>query len=107
MFVRTVTINLKPGEASGYTQAIDQKIIPMMRACAGFRDEIVLVSGDGMQTIAMSFWDRREDADAYSRDVYPKVVDALNKHFDGIPVVQNYNLTNSTVHAITGKKAGA
>lgn len=66
-----------------------------------------MVSSDGKQTIAITFWDRREDADAYGRERFQDAVRCLEKHLDGTPVVTTYDVTNSTAHAITALKAGA
>ena len=107
MFARMVNINLKVGEGPGYARTIEREVIPMLRKAFGFRDQITLVSGDGKQTMAISLWDRQEDADAYNRGVYPDVLKCLQKHIDGTPVVTTYEVTNSTAHAIPTLKAGA
>ncbi len=107
MFARIVTVNLKPGEGSGYARMIEQEVIPILRKFAGFRDEIAMVSTDGKQAVGMSLWERREDADAYSRDSYADVLKAMEKHIEGKPVLVTYDVTTSTAHAIETLKAQA
>ena len=38
----------------------------------GFRDEISFVAADGAEAIAISLWDRKENADNYSATRIPK-----------------------------------
>ncbi len=79
----------------------------MMRKLTGFKDEIVLVSADGKETAALSFWQRREDFEAYNRTTYPNVLQALTNCIEGTPTTKEFEVTNSTAHAIAGRKAGA
>ena len=107
MFARIFSISLKPGEGPGYARTIDREVIPILRGFAGFRDEIAMVSADGQRAVGISFWDRPEDADRYSRDAYKEVVRALERHIEGTPVIQTYQVTNSTAHAIVALFANA
>lgn len=100
MFARIFSANLKPGEARGYARTIDDEVIPILRKFAGFRDEVAMVSTDGKQAIAISFWDRQEDAEVYSREAYAQVVKALEKHLESAPVLVTCDVTTSTAHAI-------
>lgn len=100
MFARMFRANLKSGQGPAYARTIDREVIPILRKFAGFRDEIAMVSSDGKQALGISFWDRQEDADLYRRDGYTDVLNALDKHVEGTPVVLTYEVTNSTVHGI-------
>ena len=106
MFARIFSVNLKPGMGSGFAQTIDREVIPIMRRCAGFRDEIAMVSTDGKQGVGISLWDKRENADAYSRDAYQAVFKFLEEYMISTPVVVTFDVTNSTLHGITVLKAG-
>ncbi len=106
MFARIFSANLKVGEGPAYARTVGREVVPILRKFAGFRDEISMVSSDGKQAIGISFWDRREDADAYARVAFQEVVKCLEGHMDGLPVVKTYDVTNSTAHAITALKAG-
>jgi len=74
---RILTVNLKPGEGPGFARTIDEEVVPIMRRFSGFRDEIAMVSIDAQQAVGISFWDLREDEDAYSRDAYRPFSNAL------------------------------
>jgi len=50
--------------------------------------------------VAISLWDRKEDADNYNRDIYPQVLTSLAKVVEGTPKVEAYEVSNSTFHKI-------
>jgi hypothetical protein len=106
VFVRIVDFGLKAGESPGFARAIDQEVIPMLRNFSGFRDEIAMISADGKQAVGISFWQQRENAEAYKRSGYPDVMKVLSKYVEGTPTVKEYEVTNSTAHAISTRKAG-
>jgi len=60
MFGRIFRVALKLGERDEYARAIEQKVIPILHRCDGFRDEIVMISTDGIEGIAISLCERQE-----------------------------------------------
>jgi len=66
----------------------------------GFRDEISLVASNGSEAVGISLWDRKEDAEAYSRTAYSEVQRFLSKVSDGTPQVQTYEVGSSTFHKV-------
>ena len=100
MFARTVTFRLKPNSVRELTQTIDKDIIPLLRKQKGFQDEITFVVAGGAEAVAISLWDQKESAEAYVRAAYPQVLKALAKVVEGIPQVQNSEVSNSTFHTI-------
>jgi heme-degrading monooxygenase HmoA len=103
MFARSVTIHLTPNSVAEFTRTLDQEIIPLLRKQKGFQDEISLVIPNGTEAVAISFWDKKENAEAYSRTTYPEVQKALAKVLDGTPEVQTYDVGNSTLHQIAAR----
>jgi len=100
MFARTVNLRLKPNSVAELTQTIDKEIIPLLRKQKGFQDEITFVVPGGTEAVAISLWDEKENAQAYSRTAYPQVLRALAKVVEGTPQVQTSEVTNSTFHKI-------
>ena len=100
MFARTVTIHLKAASASEFTKTLENQIIPLLRKQKGFQDEITLLGPGGKQAVAISFWDLKENAEAYERGTYPQVLTALAKVVEGTPKVEIYEVSNSTAHKI-------
>ena len=105
MFSRNVSIQLKPNSVAEFTRTLDQEIIPLLRKQKGFQDEITLVAPGGLEAVGISFWDQKENAEAYSRTTYPEVQKALAKVVEGTPQVQNYEVSNSTFHKIAARVA--
>jgi hypothetical protein len=60
---------------------------------------------DGSEVLAISLWDQKENADAYSRETYPEVLKTLGKVVQGIPQVQTHEVSSSTFHKITAHAA--
>ena len=67
------------------------------------KDEITFIAPDGAEAVAISLWDRKENADNYSRDTYPEVLKSLAKVVEGTPAVENYEVANSTFHKIAAR----
>lgn len=105
MFTRIVSMRLKPHSATEFSQIIEKKILPILRKHKGFRDEITLVVPGGSEAVGISFWETREDADAYNTVVYPEVMRELNNLLEERPVVKTYDVANSTAHKIAARAA--
>ena len=106
MFARHVSFQLKPNSASEAIQTLEKEILPLLRQQKGFRDEITLIAPDGRQGIAISLWDQKENADAYSRGAYPAVLKAMANVVEGTPEVQTSEVANSTWHKIAARQDG-
>ena len=104
MYAREVSMNLKPNAGNDFTRTIENSILPLLRKQKGFTDELTLVAPGGRKALGISFWDRKESADAYARDAYPQVLKDLTNVVDGTPLVESYEVSNSTVHKIASKK---
>lgn len=98
MFGRQVTMKLKANSAAELTRIADNEIIPILRKQKGFRDETILIAPERSEVIANSFWDTREDAEAYNRTGYPEVLKTLSNVTEGTPTVKMFELVNSTFH---------
>jgi hypothetical protein len=100
MVARSVSIRLKPNCVAEFTQIVERDILPVLREQKGFQDEITLVLPEGLQIVGISLWDSEEDANAYSRVVYPQILKALEKVIGGPPEVHVFQVANSTFHKI-------
>jgi heme-degrading monooxygenase HmoA len=93
-------MNLKPNTAREFTQTFEKDILPILRRQNGFKDEITFVGTDGKEVLAISLWDRKENAEQYGRETYPQVLKGLSRVVEGTPEVQAYEVGNSTWHKI-------
>jgi hypothetical protein len=100
MYARSLSIRLKPNSVAEFTQLIEKESLPVLRKQKGFQDEMTFVAPGGTEAIAISLWDTKENAEAYSRDAYPGVLKTLGKVVEGTPQVRPYEVLNSTCHKI-------
>jgi hypothetical protein len=103
MLARKVSLHLKPNGAAELTRRFDKEIIPLLRKQKGFQDQITFISAAGEQALAISLWDRTEDAEAYDRDADPEVAKLLAAVVEGTPQVETYEVVNSTFHMLPGR----
>lgn len=107
MFARNVSISLKANSVGEFTRTFENEVVPLLRKQKGFQDSVSLVDLNGTEAVAISFWDRKENAEAYNRGAYPEVQKALAKVLDGTPQVKTYEVSNSTFHKIAAPVARA
>ena len=100
MFARHVSMHLKPHSVGEFSRTMEKEIIPVLRKQRGFQDEITFIAYEGTGAVAISMWDRKEDAETYNRTTYPEVLKALAKVLDGALHTQTYEVANSTFHTI-------
>ncbi|MFN2531614.1 MAG: hypothetical protein ABR555_09980 [Pyrinomonadaceae bacterium] len=100
MFGRQVTVSLKPNSATELISVIENQVLPILRKQKGFRDEVTFVAPERSEAIASSFWDTKEDAEAYNLSGYPEVIKALSHLVNGTPTVKTFDIATSTFHKI-------
>ena len=104
MFTRHVIMELKPNAATEFTNVVESKILPLLRKHKGFRDEMTFVAPDRSEAIAISFWDTKEEAEAYNVSVYPEVLKMLTSLVEGTPRVGVAELVTSTLQKLAAAK---
>jgi hypothetical protein len=105
MFARNVSIRLKPNSSAAFTKQIEDETIPTLRKQTGFQGELTFLVPGGTEAVAISLWDKRENAEAYARTGYPEVLKNLNRFVEGTPTVKTYEVANSTFHKIAATVA--
>ena len=105
MYTRNVTIKLKDKSAPEFTRTLENDVIPVLRKQKGFKDEITLIAPERNEAVAVSFWDRKEDAEDYNREKYQDILKMLSKVVEGTPRVEHFEVANSTSHQIAAKAA--
>jgi len=98
MYARHVSCQLKPNKREELTRMFDGEILPLLQKQTGFNDEITFVDHDGRQVLAISLWDSKASADAYSREAYPQVLKTLGQVIEGAPQVREFEVVSSTFH---------
>ena len=105
MYTRNVSMKLKTNSVQEFTRTLENEIIPVLRKQKGFKDEITFVAQERNEAVAISFWDKKEDAEAYNREKYPEILKTLSKVVEGTPRVESFEVANSTSHQIAAKAA--
>lgn len=105
MFARNVSMHLKASSLAEFTQLVEKEVIPMLRKQKGFQDEITFAIPGGMDVIAISLWDSKENAETYNTSGYPEALKSLAKVLDGTPKVRISDVVNSTFHKIAAPVA--
>jgi|SRR5450755_4054513 hypothetical protein len=100
MFARNVSIRLKSNMLSDYTRIFENDTLPLLRKQKGFRDEITLSNPGSLDVVAISLWDSKFDAEAYSSNTYQEVLRTLARLIDGTPKVQTFEAVTSTFHQV-------
>src|ERR1700722_18999551 len=91
MFARHVSMQLKPNARAEFTRTIENEVLPLLKKQHGFQDEIVLVApGTGTEGVAISLWDKKENAEGNHGGSYPEVLKALAKVVVGTPEVRDF-----------------
>ncbi len=100
MFARTVSIQLKVNEHKPFSELFHSKIVPSLRKQRGFRDVELLVIPGAPEALAVSYWNSREDADAFYSQVFPQLRENLSRFLERDLEFKNYLVAYSTSYKI-------
>jgi hypothetical protein len=97
-------MELKPDANKDLANIVESKILPLLTKQKGFRDEITFLALDRSEAIAISFWDSKEDAEAYNVSGYPEVLKLLTGLVEGTPRVGTAEVMTSTFLKLAAAK---
>ena len=100
MYTRNLRIKLRANSVREFTRLLEKEIIPLLRKQKGFQDEITFVAPHRNEAIAISFWDNQDNAEAYNHEAYLDVLRLLSKVVEKMPVMETFEVANSTFHKI-------
>jgi len=100
MFVRKVSVRLKPDSLTEFAHLMDHEILPWLRKQEGFLDLIILAGTDSLEVATISFWEHRGNADAYNASGYPEALRVLEELLDGKPYAKTFEVVSSTLHQV-------
>jgi hypothetical protein len=101
MYARNVAIRLKPNTLGDFTKTFETNVLPILRRQKGFQDEITFAMPNGVDVVAISLWESKENAEAYNTAGYPEVLKKLEKFLDGSPQLRVSDVISSTLHTAT------
>jgi heme-degrading monooxygenase HmoA len=100
MFARHVTMQLKPTMAKEFPVTFEKEILPLLRKQRGFLDELLLMTPEKREVVAISLWETKEHAENYHRELYPQIEKIVNRYAEGIPTVKKFETEYSTFHKV-------
>lgn len=100
MFARHVTLQLKPNMEKEFPVTFEKEILPLLRKQKGFLDELLLVTPEKREVVAISLWETKEYAGVYNRELYPQIEKMVARFIEGFPVVKTYEAEYSTFHKV-------
>jgi hypothetical protein len=103
MFIRDVGMELRDNSALEFTFLINADLLPLLRKEPGGRDEVTFITLEGLQAVAISFWDSKENAETFNNTDYQEVLKRLSKVVRGTPEIKTFELSSSTFHKIAAK----
>ena len=104
MFGRHVIMKLKANSAAELTRINESEIIPLLLKQKGFRDETTLIAPERSKAITNSFWDTKEDEEAFDRTGYLQVLKALSDVLEETPTVEKFEFAQSTFHSAIAQR---
>jgi heme-degrading monooxygenase HmoA len=105
MFVRKISMRLKPDAAPEFIRKMEEEIIPLLRKQAGFLDEMTLLAQSGKEVYAYSFWESSTDAENYDKTEFARITAMLSGVIEGVLRVHTYMVANSTFHKMAAAVA--
>ena len=100
MFERLLTFQIRPNMVSEFPVIFEKEILPLLKKQRGFLDELLLVTPEKKEAVAISLWETKEHAEAYNRELYPQIEKIMEKFIEGFPLVKKYEAEYSTFHKI-------
>jgi heme-degrading monooxygenase HmoA len=99
-------MGIRAGKSHDLANAINEKILPILRQQPGFIDETVLTSNmESNRVLALSFWKTKEDAERYNKKHFSKINDMISHLVETTPAVRTFNVHTSTPHKIAAGNA--
>ena len=78
----------------------EKQILPLLKQQKGFVDELLLVTPEKNEVVAISLWEKKEYAEIYNRELYPKIEKMLEMFIVGVPIIKNFEAEYSTFHKL-------
>jgi hypothetical protein len=93
-------LQLKPNLVNEFPVTLEKEILPLLRRQKGFLDELLLVTPEKNEAVAISLWETKECAQVYSRGAYPEIEKIVARFAEGLPIVKKFEAEFSTFHKI-------
>ncbi len=100
MYVRQVMAHYRPEKFDLLGQRFEKEVLPLLRKQKGFRDELSFFDKEKKEAFSMSFWETKQHADQYARDLYPSIHKKMEETLEDTPQIRSFEVANSTWYDI-------
>jgi heme-degrading monooxygenase HmoA len=100
MYVRQVMAHYRPEKFDLFGQRFEKEVLPLLQKQKGFRDELSFFDKEKKEAFSMSFWDTKQHADQYARDLYPSIHKKMEDTLEDTPEIRSFEVANSTWYDI-------
>ena len=105
MYMFFIEGDLKPDKKDEFLNAWSTRILPLLKNQDGFVDEILLLEEGSQQPCGLSFWDSKEYADRYRRDVFPQAKSLVEDMFSSHPKLRGFDVAAAEIFNVLRQKA--
>lgn len=106
MYTRKLTMKLKANSGPEFARIVENEVFPLLHKQQGFLDQITFFVGpERKEALAISFWETKENVEAYNRMGFPEVLKSLAKVVEGTPEAETLELCSSTFRKLAAKGA--
>ena len=105
MFTRGVSMRLMATLLAEHTKTIEDAILTLLRKQVGFQGQITLDVPGSTEAVTVSLWDKKENAEAYNREINPQLRKTLEKFIGRAPAIQTDEVVSSTFYSIAAQTA--
>ncbi len=105
MYTRIVRCTINPGSRQEFDRTLNTEVLPELVKQSGLVDTVMLYEEtDPGQFVSITFWNNKDHASRYAREVYPRLIGKLERLSHDI-VITGYEVNTSTMHRIAAGKA--
>jgi len=93
MYSRIVECRVRPDKRDEFARRLENDVMPILKKQAGFVDTIGMIGEtDAHHIVAISFWQRKEDAERYAQQHFSEVLQLIRPLIDGDPKVETFQV---------------
>ena len=92
MYSRNINFKLRPKRIAEFSRILEEEVIPLLQREKGFDDVISFIAPDRNEAVAISLWDKKENAEADTQKTYPEILRAVAGVIEGTPKVEIFEV---------------
>jgi len=98
MYTRVIQATIRPKRVAEFKDTVTDHDLPIIRSQPGFVDDVETYAGN--QFISLTFWETEEDAERFTRDVFPRIAARSGPLVVSPLEAKAYKVEQDTVHTL-------